>query len=262
MHADPTPEQGHSPSPAEMLAKFSLTPAEASLVFGLQSDSHFFRRGEEMIAEGEPYQSLFVITEGFAFRYRDLSGERRHVLNIMVPGDIAGGPGCHFENALYSVKTLTDLRALSIPLIHVMNLVRSHPQLTMKLFWGFACESAIYMEHLTDIGRRNARERVGHFLLELLTRLQAVSLADQQSFSLPLTQELLADVLGLSIPYLNLVLRKLREDDLVSINDRTVIIKNVEALSTLVGFERDYLKPLSIDDLLNELTDQPPWGSA
>ena len=58
------------------------------------------------------------------------------------------------------------------------------------------------------------------------------------------------------------VLRKLREDDLVSINDRTVIIKNVEALSTLVGFERDYLKPLSIDDLLNELTDQPPWGSA
>jgi CRP-like cAMP-binding protein len=258
MHADPTPkEEGHPAALAEMLAKFSLTPAEASLVFGLQPDVHFFRSGEEMIVEGERCLRLLVIMEGFAIRYRKIR-RRRHVLNIVLPGDVAGSSSCHFENALYSEKALTDLRALSIPVVRVMNLLHSRPQVATKLFWGFAYESAIYFEHITNIGRRNARERIGHFLLELLTRLQAVSLADQQSFSLPLTQGLIADVLGLSIPYVNLVLRKLHEDGLVSINYQTVVIDDVAALSTLVGFERDYLKPLSIIDLLSESTDDPP----
>jgi len=56
----------------------------------------------------------------------------------------------------------------------------------------------------------------------------------------------------LSIPYVNRVLRTLRDDDLVSIKDKVIVIKNVEALSVLVDFERAYLKPLSIIGLLNE----------
>ena len=129
----------------------------------------------------------------------------------------------------------------------------THPQLAAKLFWSFSCEAAIYAEHLIAVGRRTALERVGHFLLELLTRLQAVKLADERSFYLPLTQELIADALGLSIPYVNQVLRSLRDDNLVCIKDKVVVIRDVEALSALVDFERNYLKPLSIADLLNEV---------
>jgi CRP-like cAMP-binding protein len=133
-----------------------------------------------------------------------------------------------------------------------MNLFHTHPQLAAKIFWSFSCETAIYAEHLIAVGRRTALERVAHFLLELLTRLQAVRLADERSFCLPLTQELIADVLGLSIPYVNQVLRQLRDDGLVRIKDKVIVINDVEALSALVDFERNYLKPLSIVDLLNE----------
>jgi CRP-like cAMP-binding protein len=133
-----------------------------------------------------------------------------------------------------------------------MSLFHTHPQLAAKLFWSFSCEAAVYAEHLIAIGRRSALERVAHFLLELLTRLQAVGLADERSFRLPLTQELIADALGLSIPYVNQVLRQLRDDDLVCIKDKLIVINDVEALSALVDFERTYLKPLSIVELLNE----------
>jgi len=129
-----------------------------------------------------------------------------------------------------------------------MNLFRTHPRLAAK----FSCEAAIYAEHLIAIGRRSAFERVAHFLLELLTRLQAIRLADERSFCLRLTQELIADALGLSIPYVNQVLRQLRDDDLVRIKDKHIVIRDVEALSALVDFERHYLKPLSIVELLNE----------
>src|SRR6266571_4156414 len=78
----------------------------------------------------------------------------------------------------------------------------------------------MYTEHLIDVGRRAALERVGNFLLELLTRLQAIGLADERSYRMPLTQELIGDALGLSVPHVNRTLRKLREAGLVGIDGR------------------------------------------
>ena len=237
----------------DRLAQFiPLGVDEVSLLSELQSGSRAFRRGQDVIVEGRRYRTLFVVTEGFAIRYRILRDGRRHVLNVVLPGDIAGVPGCFFDSALYSVRALTELSAAPVPLARVMDLFHTHPRLAAKLFLLFSCEAAIYAEHLITIGRRTALERVAHFLLELLVRLQAVGLAEERSFSLPLTQELIADALGLSIPYVNHVLRSLRDDDLVSIKDKIVVINDVEALAALVDFERNYLKPLSIVDLLSE----------
>lgn len=229
-----------------------LSGSELPLLRELQAGNRLFRRGQEIIVEGRKYRALFIVMEGVAVRYRVLRDGRRHVLNVVLPGDIAGIPGCFFENALYSIRTLTDLRASPVPLARLMSLFHTHPQLAAKLFWSFSCEAAIYAEHLIAIGRRTALERVAHFLLELLTRLQAVGLADERSFRLPLTQELIADALGLSIPYVNQVLRQLRDDGLACVKDKLVVIKDVEALSALADFERHYLRPLSIVDLVNE----------
>ena len=126
-----------------------------------------------------------------------------------------------------------------------MGLFDHHPRLAAMLFWSFACEKAVLAEHLVAVGRCSAVERVAHFLLELLTRLQLVGMADERSFRLPLTQELISDTLGLSIPYVNRVLRQLRDDGLVSIKDQLVVIENIEELSALADFERSYLKPPS-----------------
>jgi CRP-like cAMP-binding protein len=229
-----------------------LAPNEILLLRDLQSGSRLFRRGQEIIVEGKTYRTLFIVMEGVAIRYRILRDGRRHVLSVLLPGDIAGIAACFFESSLYSIRTITDSWVSPVPLARVMSLFHSHPQLAAKIFWSFSCEAAIYAEHLIAIGRRTALERVAHFLLELLARLQAIRLADERSFCLPLTQELIADALGLSIPYVNQVLRTLRDDNLVCIKDKIVLIKDVDALSALVDFERNYLKPLSIVDLLNE----------
>jgi hypothetical protein len=54
------------------------------------------------------------------------------------------------------------------------------------------------------------------------------------------------------VPYVNQVLRSLRDEKLVCIKDKLIVINDVEALSALVDFERTYLKPLSIVEMLNE----------
>jgi CRP-like cAMP-binding protein len=89
------------------------------------------------------------------------------------------------------------------------------------------------MIHRASDRCRPALERIAHFLLELLTRLQAVGLAEAQSFRLPLTQELIGDALGLSLPHVNRTLRRLREDGLVRIEDQRVTINDFDTLSAL-----------------------------
>jgi CRP-like cAMP-binding protein len=248
-----SPASGATVPLTQKLAHFMpLAADEIPLLRDLQAGSRLFRRGQELIVEGKSYRTLFVVNDGFAVCYRVLRDGRRQVLIVLLPGDIAGALGCFFENALYSVRTLTDLWASPVPVGRLMHLFQKQPQLAAKLFWSFSCEAAIYAEHLIAVGRRTALERVGHFLLELLTRLQNVQLADERSFCLPLTQELIADALGLSIPYVNQVLRSLRDEGLVHIKDKIVLIDDVAALAAMVDFEHHYLKPLSINDLLSE----------
>jgi hypothetical protein len=98
----------------------------------------------------------------------------------------------------------------------------------------------MYGEHLVDLGRRSAYDRLAHLVLELLLQLRAAGLADELSYTLPLTQELMADVLGLSGPHINRMVRCLRDEDLATIAGQRVIIHDLASLSTLAGFEEHY----------------------
>lgn len=227
-----------------------LTQDEIAILHELQSSPRTVQRHRDIITEGRSYGSLFIIMEGNAIRYRILHDGRRQIVNIVLPGDIVGALGYFMESSLYSTKALTEILVATIPFARLNALNETHPRLVTKIFWWFSCESTIYAEHLVDLGRRSALERVAHFLLELLTRLQSVGLADDQSFKIPLTQELLADALGLSIPHVNRVLRRLREDNLVVVEDQRVTVRDIESLSELADFDPGYLSRFPGGELL------------
>jgi CRP-like cAMP-binding protein len=227
-----------------------LSPEEMATLMELQANPRTVQRHRDIITEGRSYGSIFIIMEGHAIRYRILHDGRRQIVNIVLPGDTVGSLGNFMESSLYSTKALTEATVATIPFARINALNETHPRLVTKLFWWFSFEATIYAEHLVDLGRRSALERVAHFLLELLTRLQLVGLADDHSFKIPLTQELIADTLGLSIPHVNRVLRRLREDQLVVIEDQRVTVKDIPALSELADFEPSYLSRSPDGELL------------
>jgi len=262
-------ESAAAPPRPKVIFSQKLSPAlppvarELVVLLDLQAVSRAFRPGQEIVSEGKRCNAVFLITEGIALRYRILRDGQRQILNFLFPGDFVGVTNCRFDSALYSIKTLTQATIAPIPLPRLIGLFDTHPRLAAKLFWGFACEAAICAEHMITLGRRSAPERVAHLLLELLTRLQAIGLADERSYRLPLTQEMISDALGLSIPYVNRVLHQLRDAGLVRIRDQTVIIGNIEELSALADFEHTYLKPLPIAEFMVEHGRPPvPQGVA
>lgn len=234
------------------LSPSSLPPAaaEAATILDLKSTGRPVRPGQEIISEGRRCNTIYLFIEGMAIRYRILRDGQRQILNFLLPGDFAGVTSCRFANALWTVKVLTPSVVAAIPLTRFISLVDTNPGLAATLFWSFSWETAILGEHLIAVGRRSAQERVAHLLLELFSRLRRLGLADERSYRLPLTQEMISDALGLSIPYVNRVLHQLRDAGLVRIKDQLIVIENIEELSSLADFEHAYLRPLSISEFV------------
>lgn len=249
-HARAPERSAAAPLTAKLARSVSLSPQEMAVLAELQVPLRTVRRNREIITEGRKYTELFVLLDGIAIRYRVSHDGRRQILNVVLPGDFIGFPACFFESALFSIAAVIDTRVSSVPMTRLVSLFERHSRLAAILLWQFSCEAAMYAEHLTHIGRRSAVERVAHFLLELLTRLQAVGLAEERSYSMPLTQELMGDLLGLSMTHVNRSLRQLRDDGLVSIDGRSIVIEDFEGLAAISDFEKSYISRFQINDTL------------
>jgi len=86
---------------------------------------------------------------------------------------------------------------------------------------------------LLRLGCHNAYQRVAHFLLELHDRLSMVGLVTDGAFVFPLTQEMLADALGLSVVHVNRIMKQLREADFAHIKNGCLHLRHRRRLCAL-----------------------------
>lgn len=231
---------------AHMPEHAPLTEREAAIMRKLQSAVRHVRRGSDIIVQGRKYDGIFIVVDGFGLRYKIMSDGKRQVFNISLPGDIVGYPACFFDQALYSVTALTKVTVCAITFAEMAEMFRSFPRLAMALFWSTANETAMFGEHLTDVGRRNAYERVAHFVLEMSTRLSEIGMGDGRTFIMPLSQAKIADIVGLSVPHINRMLRRLRDELFIEMKGSQIQIIDYDSLVALADFDGSYLSHRSI----------------
>ena len=195
------------------------------------------KKRKDLVVVGDQYRNLCFVKDGYAIRYKLLRSGKRQILNVILPGDVIGFPVSFFDRSIYSVVAVSDLTYSICPLDAYAQLCYERPQFGLALSWLAAYEAAIYAEHIVDLGRRTPLERTAHFLLELHARLLAVGRAQKTSFDLPFSQELMADVLGLSVPHLNRVMQRLRAEQLITTRSRLVELTDMASLQTLAHFQ-------------------------
>jgi CRP-like cAMP-binding protein len=225
----------------KLASYLALSDAEVEALGELHEPRRKLGRHREVIVAGRRYDQLYILCSGVVSRYRVLQDGKRQILNLGLPGDLIGLPSCLFDVAVNSVSALTDVVLAPVPFGKLFSVFNRFPRVATAMFWSSACEAAIYGEHLVNLGRRSAYERLAHLILELLVRLRIAGLGGALSYALPMTQELMADVLGLSVPHINRMIRCLRDEGLATIEDHQVAIHDLAALSALAGFEERYL---------------------
>lgn len=194
------------------------------------------KRGKQLIREGDPSHTIFVLLTGWACSYKSLRNGARQIISIPIAGDCVGLRSAVLRTADLSFEVLTDALVSTIDGNSLLRTSYEFPVLGESMLWAAARDEAMVAEHLLSVGRRSAIERTAHFYLELCERLRLIGLAPHGQFRCPLNQYILADALGLSAIHVNRVLRELRDMGLLTVHRSDVIIHNVGALTGLSGF--------------------------
>jgi len=232
------------PFVARLMQHVELSAADLDSLDGIIDGELSIRRRRDLIIDGYEYRKLCFVKEGYAVRYKLLRNGKRQIINVVLPGDIIGLPGSFYERAMYSVTAISDLRMHVCPLDTYVQLCYQRPQFGLALSWFAVQEATTYAEHVIDVGRRTPIERLSHFLLELHARLLAVGRAETTRFTLPFSQEVMSDVLGLSVPHLNRMMQRLRAEKLIADRGRMIEFTDAAAMQALAHYQPQSLAPI------------------
>lgn len=214
-----------------------LSQREIAWLDSAMTDMKTVGPATELVRPESVGNQVYVLQAGWAYRHKALPDGRRQVLNFVLPGDFIGMRAHFFGIADHSIVTLTDATISTFSAFDIANLFQDFPKLAAAITWSAAREEAMLAEHVVRLGRRSAFERTAHLLLELLNRLQAVAVTQDQSYAFPITQQLLADTLGLSVVHINRTLQKLRLRGLIAIEDGRIVIKNIPEMERIAAFD-------------------------
>ena len=219
----------------------TITPEDERVLDGLERSHESIEAHQDIVGEGEVPRSVFLVKQGLACRYRILSDGRRQIITFLLPGDFNDLHVFLLKEMDHSIAAITPVRIATIARESVMELAIHRPRITAGLWWASLQEEALLRERIVALGRRDAAGRVAYLLCELLWRHQAVGLASDHSFELPLTQVELGDTLGMTAVHTNRILQDLRRQGLIVLKNRTVALNDLEALQALGEFTRSYL---------------------
>ncbi len=219
--------------------RFAPTATEDLLLGGrrlraafMQTTQRFVGRETPLLRAGLSEPAAILIRSGFAYRSCGLPDGRRAILRILLSGDYAG-----LDDAVL---------AHSMESVHAANRVGYHmlSGAALREMLNDPCVSMFVLAQIAEarwrsdrlaasIGRLDAHARICVLLLDIFDRLRYRGLINRASFNLPLTQEQLADHLGLTLVHVNRTLRRLREEKIVLVDRQVVIIQNIERLREL-----------------------------
>ena len=230
-----------SPLARKLSAFVALSDADHATLARLNRRRKTFQAGHQIIHEGEENASVFILSEGWAGSCKLLKDGERMIVDVQIPGDFLGLRSVLFRTSDHTIEAITRIEASEVLASDILDAFATAPRLATAVLWAASRDEAMVVEHLVNIGRRSAEERMAHFLLELGSRLQLIGVGDAAGYDCPLTQYHLADALGLSAVHVNRVLRQLREDGLVSLHKKRVVFGDLEGMRQLAGFDTAYL---------------------
>jgi CRP-like cAMP-binding protein len=215
----------------------AFTPEELKFVSGFKRGELVAETGATILAEGAHSAQLFTLLSGWAFRFKTLEDGRRQILNYVLPGDLVGLQGSVIGEMEHSVEALSPVVLCVFQRDGLTELFKRQPGLGFDVTWMAAREERMLDEHLLSIGRRTATERAAYLVAFLHQRASAVGLVENKPLLIPITQQHVADTLGLSIVHTNKTLRKLAERRLIRWHDRACEVLDVQGLMDVAGWE-------------------------
>jgi CRP-like cAMP-binding protein len=218
-----------------------LDDADRAALLALPHFTRIMENGQYVVREGDVPTHSCLVTSGFALRHKIVGDGGRQIVNIHMAGDMVDLQNSLLAVADHNVQALSRMTATFIPREDIAALAFARPTVGKALWLETLIEGSISREWIGNVGRRDAMMRTAHLLCEFAYRLDAVGIGESCNYELPMTQEQLADTLGLTPVHVNRTLKALDATGVTTRSKRSVKVNDLKKLAEVGDFRSTYL---------------------
>lgn len=184
-------------------------------------------RGELLFSDGEEATGFFVVLDGKVKVYKLSPDGKERILHIIQPGGTFAEAAI-FGNGLYPAyaEPLQHSKLLFLPKEGFLGLLMDNGRIAINMIAGLSKFLRQFASQIEDLTFKDVPSRLARYLMVL-------SKGTKKVVELPISKSQLASNLGTVSETLSRTLRKLSEDDLITVAGKTVEILDFERLEEL-----------------------------
>lgn len=216
---------------------------EASAILHLPFTTSQIEANRDFKHENQPVDCSTFVLAGMIGAYKQDPRGHRQVVSIYISGDMVDLHSVPVPETPAALQSLVATTVLLIPHSALREIAARFPNIAMAFWRETVIDAGILMEWVMNVGQRDARTRMAHFLCEMAYRCLRTTPPDGMEIPYALTQFAFADILGLTPVHVNRTLQRLRGEGLIDTVDRSIQrILDWKDLARVGDFDPGYLR--------------------
>jgi CRP-like cAMP-binding protein len=202
-----------------------------------------FNKDEIIFFDTEPYRGFYFVVTGLVKIYKISKEGREHILHLIEPHNTFAEVPL-FENIdevftddfryPANAMALEDHTTLGlVPAREFTELLKNNSSISIKMLSGFAKRLRHLSRHIEEISLKDVTKRVAGFILTEYKNQSNGKANISQEITLNISKNDLASYLGTILETLSRTFKKLQNEQIISVEGRTIIIKDLEKLKEL-----------------------------
>lgn len=226
---------------ARLLRRSPLTCEEQQALLQLPFRASHISARTDIVSPGERTTHACLVAKGMVARFDQMRDGKRQITAFHIPGDMCDLHSTVAPIAAWGMTALPATTVLFVPHADLGALAVSYPQIGIAFWRDGIADSTLLAKWLVNLGRQDARARLAHFFCEMGVRIEAAGLGSRVAFTLEVTQEQLADALGLTAVHVNRTMQSLRREGLIATRSHVIEVLDWAGLAAAGDFDRAYL---------------------
>ena len=219
----------------------ALSDADRAAVLALPHTLKTLEAHSYIVRQGDLATHACLIRSGFTYRHKIVADGGRQICSINMTGDFVDLHNTLLKTSDHNIQVLDRAELAYIPHEAIRGLAEDHPAVGRAMWFDTLLDGSIFREWMANIGRRPARRRLAHLLCEFAVRLEVAGIGKHEEYTLPMTQEQLADCTGLTAVHVNRTLRVMDKEGLLTRTNRSIAVNDWAKLRAVGDFETAYL---------------------
>ncbi|WP_443027113.1 Crp/Fnr family transcriptional regulator [Sphingomonas sp. LB3N6] len=220
---------------------FPLSASDQEALLSLDVTRRDVLAGSYIIREGDLAYTCSILISGIAIRQKVTAIGHQQIVALVIPGDALDLPNVFLRTADHDVRALTDIKIATVSAVRLRNIFTISPSIAQAVLLSVLTDNSICREWILNLGQRDAKTRLAHFICEHAARMDERGLSTGDVINIPMTQKQLGHATGLTSVHVNRMLKMLEADGLIVKVGRQLLIPSIAKLRNHVDFNARYL---------------------